>query len=72
MSPTYYYEFIVYKNTGSGSSLITIPSGGMFMTQVSTVNAYSGGTVQYFDSVTVWAYLNFYPITLSTIYILTR
>lgn len=26
MTPNYYYEFIIYKNTGSGSSLISVPS----------------------------------------------
>jgi hypothetical protein len=72
MSPNYYYEFIVYSNQGSGSSLISVPAATNYIMQVGTINAYSGGTVQYYDWVVVNSYLNLYPITLNSIYILTR
>lgn len=40
--------------------------------QVGTINAYSGGTLQYYDYIPVVNYLNVYPITLNSVYILTR
>lgn len=72
LTPNYYYQIIIYKNTGSGSSLINIPSAASYVAQVGTINAYSSGTVQYYDYIPVLNYLNIYPITLSSIYILTR
>jgi hypothetical protein len=72
LNPAYYYELIIYKNMGSGSSLIIIPSASTYIMQVGTINAYSGGSWQYYDWIPVNNYLNVYPITLSSIYILTR
>ena len=71
-NPTYYYELIIYKNVGSGSSLISIPSASSYIMQVKTVNAYSSGSILYLNSIPVLNYLNVYPMTLNSIYTLTR
>lgn len=72
LTPNNHYQIIIYKNTGSGSSLIAIPSAASYIAQIGTINAYSSGTLQYYDYVPVLNYLNIYPISLSSIYTLTR
>jgi hypothetical protein len=72
MSPTFRYEFIIYRNMGSGSSLISIPSATNYVMQVGTVNNYNSGGIQYYNWMPVLNYLNVHPITLNNIYILTR
>jgi hypothetical protein len=71
MTPNYYYEFIVYKNAGSGSSLISIPAATNYIMQVGTVDRYTGGGVQYYDWIPVVNYLDRLPMSLNYIYILT-
>lgn len=72
MSPNFYYEFIVYKNTGSGSSLIAEPSTPNYIMQVGTVDRYTGGGVLYYDYIPVLNYLNRLPITLNHVFFLTQ
>lgn len=72
LNPMYFYELIIYKNTGSGSSLISIPSSSSYIMQVKTIDAYSGGSILYFSTIPILKYQTVYPITLNSIYILTR
>ncbi len=73
MKPNFYYEFIVYRNGGSGSSLLSVSSSSSYVLQVWTVDAYdNSGTTLYHSNVPYLNPLNVYPITLNRIYILTR
>lgn len=71
-NPAFMYEFIIYKNAGASTSLLTTVSSNPYIMQVGTINAYSSGTVQYYDYIPVYKYQNVYPIQLINIYILTK
>lgn len=72
MTPNYYYDFIIYMNTGSGSSLISVPSATNYIIQVGTVNNYNSGGIQYYDYIPVLNYLDRLPITLNYVMFLTQ
>ncbi len=72
MTPNYYYEFIIYKNTGSSSSLINVPAATNYILQVGTVDRYTGGGIQYYDYIPVVNYLNRLPMSLNHVVFLTQ
>ena len=72
LSPSYYYEFIVYLNSGASSPFLTAQTGTIYNFQLSSVLAYSSPSTLYYDVVPVDVYQSVYPITLNSIYILTR
>jgi len=72
LNPIFYYDFIIYINSGSSTPFITASSSNNYNIEVITYKAYSSGTILYYDVIPYKNYLNIYPITLNGIYILTR
>jgi len=72
LNPIYFYDFIIYMNVGSYANFIPTSSTYPYIFKISTLNAYSGGTVQYNNYIPVDKYQTVYPITLTNIYILTQ
>lgn len=72
LNPSYYYEFIVYTNAGSGSPFITTNSSNNYQLRVWSGYGYTSFTTKYFDTVPVKKYMSVIPVTLNSIYILTR
>lgn len=72
LNPIYYYDFIIYLNAGSATNYLSTITTTPYIFQVSTLNAYTGGTILYNNYIPVDKYQTVYPITLSSIYILTQ
>ena len=67
-----YYDFIIYRNAGTSTSLITFPTDDYTIVQVGTTNKYSSGTLQYYDYIPMTRYRSVTPISIHSIYVLTR
>jgi hypothetical protein len=72
LTPNYFYDFIIYFNAGASANLITTVTTTPYIFQVATCNAYSGGSIQYNNYITVDKYQAVYPIVLNNIHILTQ
>ena len=72
LNPAFYYDFIVYINAGSSSPFITANSNSNYHIQVWSCKAFSSPTILFYDIIPYENFINVYPITLNSIYILTR
>lgn len=65
------YEFVIYRNNNGASMSLTLNSGNFWAT-IQSLNTQASYNVIYQDFVLVRKYQSVYPITLSSIYTLTK
>lgn len=71
MSPDMTYEIAIYRNNNGASMSLTLNSANFFAT-IQSLNTHNSYTVIYQDFLLVRKYQSVYPITLSSIYTLTK
>jgi len=72
LKPEYYYEFVVYQNMGASSPFVPLSSSANSLIRVWSGSNYNSFSTQYFDVLPVDNFLDSSPITLNSIYFLTR
>lgn len=75
ISPDFYYEFVIYANNNASTMNFNLNPNNYFWAQVnsvSTLSSYSNSVIPNQNFILINKYQTVYPISLNSIYILTR